>query len=200
MLRKEACSGNIADLGHVRTQFCLADCLTKSSAKPDALIMAVDTGILPQVDVHPPFRDLMQHKAYMAKWIADNLEPRKEPVYFLLSSVPEIGTSPPTRWDYHQQAFVASSKSDRDHWVLEGSVLQRVHVRPRSTMFDPSKSKDIPVELSQVCATRTTNAHGISGARISVQDKWEKVFSQQPLTELWTGSTVFAVRAAAPRP
>ena len=29
MLRKEACSGSIADLSHIRTQWCLADCLTK---------------------------------------------------------------------------------------------------------------------------------------------------------------------------
>ena len=31
MLRKEACSGAIADLSHIRTQWCLADCLTKKS-------------------------------------------------------------------------------------------------------------------------------------------------------------------------
>ena len=35
MLRKEASSGMIDDLAHVRTAHCLADCLTKSSAKPD---------------------------------------------------------------------------------------------------------------------------------------------------------------------
>ena len=29
MLRKEACSGAIADLSHVRTERCLADCLTR---------------------------------------------------------------------------------------------------------------------------------------------------------------------------
>ena len=33
MLRKEACSGSIHDLAHVPTQNCLADCLTKASAK-----------------------------------------------------------------------------------------------------------------------------------------------------------------------
>ena len=34
MLRKEACSGAIADLSHVRTEHCLSDCLTKRSANP----------------------------------------------------------------------------------------------------------------------------------------------------------------------
>ena len=46
MLRKEVCSGSIHDLAHIPTQNCLADCLTKSSAKADNLIAAVKTGRL----------------------------------------------------------------------------------------------------------------------------------------------------------
>ena len=38
MLRQEACSGSLADLSHIRTQWCLVDCLTKKSANPQALI------------------------------------------------------------------------------------------------------------------------------------------------------------------
>ena len=52
MLRKEACSGAIDDLAHVGTENCLSDCLTKHSAKPDALIRAVEYGTLPSVDTH----------------------------------------------------------------------------------------------------------------------------------------------------
>ena len=54
----------------------LADCLTKSSAPPDALIKAVNTGLLPDADVHPPFRQLMQnkHKAFLISWMAQNLK------------------------------------------------------------------------------------------------------------------------------
>ena len=44
MLWKEACSGSIADLSHIRTQWCLADCLTKKSANPQNLIDAVRQG------------------------------------------------------------------------------------------------------------------------------------------------------------
>ena len=62
MLRKEATSGSIEDLAHVRTDFCLGGCLTKQSAKSDALRKAVDTGTLTDVDMHPPFRTLLQHK------------------------------------------------------------------------------------------------------------------------------------------
>jgi hypothetical protein len=65
-LRTESCSGSINDLAHVVSADCLADCLTKTSAPTGALIKAVNSGILPNLDKHPPFRQLMQHrhKAY----------------------------------------------------------------------------------------------------------------------------------------
>eukprot|EP00971_Amphidinium_carterae_P330167 6463042-Amphidinium_carterae.1 len=43
MMHKEACSGGMEDLGHVRTQYCLADCLTKSKINLEVLIKAVKT-------------------------------------------------------------------------------------------------------------------------------------------------------------
>ncbi len=56
----------------------MADCLTKASAKPDALLKAVNSGRIPNVDKHPPFREVMQgkHKAYKstAHWTVNNLE------------------------------------------------------------------------------------------------------------------------------
>ena len=83
MLRKEACSGYIDDLAHIRTQFCLADALTKYSAKCDTLVTAVTTGILPEVDVHPPFRSLLHHKAYLAKWLSRNIAGARGITWFL---------------------------------------------------------------------------------------------------------------------
>ena len=62
MLRKEACSGSIHDHTHIPNQNCLADCLTKASAKADNLITAVKTGKLLDVDIHPDLRTLMEHK------------------------------------------------------------------------------------------------------------------------------------------
>ena len=73
MLRKESSSGSIDDLAHVRTAHCLADCLTKNSAKPEALLKAVSSGILPTIDEHPPFRSLLKHKAYLASWLVRNV-------------------------------------------------------------------------------------------------------------------------------
>ena len=87
VLRKESCSGNIEDLAHVTTENCLSDCLTKASAKPDTLIKAVNTGILPNVDLHPPFRSLMENKAYLASWIIKNVEHAYSVVSFLQEPV-----------------------------------------------------------------------------------------------------------------
>ena len=69
MLRKEACSGSIDDLAHVRTEVCLSDCLTKASAKSLNIRQAIETGVLPDVDMHPSFRTLMQHKAFLLEWL-----------------------------------------------------------------------------------------------------------------------------------
>ena len=72
-LRKQSVSGEIQDLAHIRTEHMLADCLTKSSIKPDNLVQAVKTGVLPDVDSQPEFRTLLKHKAYAAAWCAQEL-------------------------------------------------------------------------------------------------------------------------------
>ena len=66
MLRKEACSRSIHDLAHIPTQNCLTDCLTKAPAKANSLIVAVKTVDLLQVHIHPNFRTLMEHKAFLS--------------------------------------------------------------------------------------------------------------------------------------
>ena len=58
MLRKEVCSGSIHDLAHIPTQNCLADSLSKASAKADSLITAVQTRKLLDVDINPDFEPL----------------------------------------------------------------------------------------------------------------------------------------------
>ena len=85
LLRKEACSGSIHDLAHIPTQNCLADCLTKASAKADNLITAVQTGKLLEldVDIHPDFRNLMEHKVFLSTLCKTFLHTREKEVYFL---------------------------------------------------------------------------------------------------------------------
>ena len=47
MLRKESNSDQTHDLSHVRSEYCLADCLTKHSAAPDELIRLIEKRRLP---------------------------------------------------------------------------------------------------------------------------------------------------------
>ena len=69
MLRKEACSGQIHDLAHVVSSLCLADSLTKSSAHAEQLIKTINTGMIEKADQHKPFREMLQHKAFLAQWL-----------------------------------------------------------------------------------------------------------------------------------
>ena len=55
------------DLAHVRSEDCLADSLTNHSAKPGELIKAV---LACNVDAHPPFRTMLQNKAFLVVWLA----------------------------------------------------------------------------------------------------------------------------------
>ena len=89
MLRKEACSGSIDDLAHVRSEDCMADCLTKNSAKSDPLKKALKTGYLPNVDANPEFRTLLKnkHKAYLAYWVYNHLERPTNVLTFLCEPI-----------------------------------------------------------------------------------------------------------------
>ena len=90
MLRKESVSGRIDDLAHCSSADCLSDCLTKHSAKPDALIKAVRTGTLENMDIHPPFRSLLKNKAFfLGPWIASYLDKPMQVATFLCEDVSE---------------------------------------------------------------------------------------------------------------
>ena len=88
-LRHEALSGSIDDLAHVVSADCLSDCLTKNSAKADALIKAVNDGYLPNADKHMPFREMMKtyHKAYLIQWIMHNIPDARDVYSFVGTEV-----------------------------------------------------------------------------------------------------------------
>ena len=84
-LRQEVQSGAIDDLAHVTSADMLSDCLTKASVKPDNLVKAVVTGVLPNTDAHMPFREMLKykHRAYLARWICQNIPKSDQAVTFL---------------------------------------------------------------------------------------------------------------------
>ena len=95
MLRKEACSGSIHDLAHIPTQNCLANCLTKVSAKVEKLITAVKTRGLLDVDIHPNFRTPIEHKAFPSTWCRTFMHTREKNIFFL--NALKISLSPTPR-------------------------------------------------------------------------------------------------------
>ena len=102
MLRQEACSGQMHDLAHVLTQYCLADPLTKKSVSPTLLISTVQTGILREVDTHSPFRSTVQHKAFITENIDLDVEATQDywghlmcyPVYHKIHAERHDGVCP----------------------------------------------------------------------------------------------------------
>ena len=107
MLRKEACSGSIHDLAYIPTQNCLADCLTKASAKAENLITAVKTGRLLDVDIHPNFRTIMEHKAFLSTWYRTFMHTSEKTVFFL--NAIKISLSPVPRERPFHAMFVRAS-------------------------------------------------------------------------------------------
>ena len=122
MLRKEAASGAMDDMSHIRTEVCLSDALTKFSAKPDTLLKAVDTGLLPEVDTHPPFRTLLKHRAYLTTWLVDNIPNVRECVFFFGDYV----------FDTIQSFFTERTRTyplgfEDEDWTYQPSVFMVAH-------------------------------------------------------------------------
>ena len=176
MLRKEVCSGGIDDLSHARSEDCLSDCLTKHFAKPDNLIKASETGVLPNVDSHPLFRTMLQHRAYLSQWAHRNLDIPAEQSFLLMQEI---------RSPCEPQA--------RDYWKTSGDKLIRVHNQPRSCLFVP-RPHDCPVSLSCIGFTRITDIITSSGETSRLSDTWIEPSSERPVHCNWTGETVFLFR------
>ena len=179
MLRKEACSGGIDDLAHVRSEDCLSDCLTKHSAKPDNLIKAVGTGILPNVDVHPSFRGLLKHKAYLSDWAQEHLQIPSDQSFLLMEEI----------------AF-DNRIVQADTWTIHDDCIVRTHVVPRTCLFIP-QYETCPVSLEELETERETVVNECCGMRVmsyKVSDSWIGSDAARPWTQKWTGESRFFLR------
>ena len=83
MLRHESNSGQLDDLSHIASEYCLADPLTTSSAKPDQLVKTIATAVMENVDVLPPFRSLVKHKAFLSQRVADHMHEARHGLAFM---------------------------------------------------------------------------------------------------------------------
>ena len=124
LLRKEACSGSIHDLTHNPTQNCLADCLTKASAKADNLITAVKRGRLLDVDIHSDFRTLMEQRPSCLPDAQTFLHTRDKEVFFLNSL--KISLAPTLQERPFQVMFAGTQQTEE-----QKELNTRVSVRAR---------------------------------------------------------------------
>ena len=179
MLRKEACSGGIDDLGHVRSEDCLADCLTKHSAKPDNLLQAVASGHLPNVDVHPPFRSMLKHKAYLSSWMEETHSVPSECVsmVFLFMGLP----LPPVE---------AVVENEPDSWRIEDDGIVRNHTAWRTSLF-ALKHDCCPLDLDQFTTQRETRILDSCGEAYTISDEWTNGRTCLQLSHRWKGETKF---------
>ena len=90
VLGHEGNTGHLDDLSHIANEYCLADLLTKHTAKPDQLVLSITTGRLDQVDVHPPFRSLLKHKAFLTTWVIENLHEPHNVIPFLCEDITDF--------------------------------------------------------------------------------------------------------------
>ena len=80
-------AGHLDDSSHIASEYCLADPLTKSTARPDQLVSSLTTGKLEQVDVHPPFRSLLKQKSFSTTWVIETLHEPHNVLAFLCEDI-----------------------------------------------------------------------------------------------------------------
>ena len=77
-----------------------------------------------------------------------------------------------------------------DHWIREGHLWKRVHIRPRPELYIPQQTQDGP-DVTKLNPERTTMARPTSGVRwYRIDDDWTTK-RQATLSVPWTGSTNF---------
>ena len=86
-----------------------------------------------------------------------------------------------------------------DRWNLEGQNLVRLHKRPRKTLFVPTGTKDMPVNVDELAEQRITEVTYADGTTQVLEDNW--VTSEDPTcvldgSQTWTGKTLFKLKAS----
>ena len=146
MFRKEACSGSIHDLDHISIQNCLADCLTKASAKADNLITAVKRGRLFEVDVRPNFRTLVEQKAFLSTWCRTFMY-KRENMFFFLSTL-KISLSSASREDPFHVMFVRTSMDSESQ---DATIITSAPSDPRIYSSMKMMTLDMHMNAITIC-------------------------------------------------
>ena len=129
----------------IPTQNCVADCLTKISAKADNVITAVKTRRLPDVDIHPDLRTLMEHKAFLSTWCRTFMFTREKEVFFL--NTLKSSLAPPTQEGSFEVMFVAThhTQEQQDLKTCESESQNATRKKKKSALTDSCIQSPWPV-------------------------------------------------------
>ena len=76
--------------------------------------------------------------------------------------------------------------------------IVKKHVTPRRELFAPSGEDSYPRHSSQLESTRITYGTTASGKEFEIEDNWRRPGrANRKLDEVWTGKTVFRIKASA---
>ena len=198
MLRREAGSGSMDDFSHVRTEYCLADALTKKSITSDALRKAVFTGVLPMLDCYPLFRDTLQHRAFAAGGTSSSVS--KESLFaFAYKSVCDMRLL-----QHVASGREVSQESDEDDWIYEirnqdywerdpvdHTRLYRYHVTPRNRRYKPPALMPYGIKKEMLSPLRVSHVEDLQGDTHVIRDSWTG--SLVTTSSFWTGKTEFRI-------
>ena len=81
----------------------------------------------------------------------------------------------------------------QDYWIHHGNQLMRIHVQPRRTAFDPSTTKDCPVNILRVTNYRETTGNFGDCPLWHKKDTWGENDTVWEAPKEWTGVTIFTI-------
>ena len=93
-------------------------------------------------------------------------------------------------------APAATTNTNVDHWINQGSTWVRYHILGRKELFIPTMSLDGP-DLGYLEDKRVTTKKQLDGTTEMVEDNWREHSSTSET--LWTGITVFMEKASFPQ-
>ena len=95
---------------------------------------------------------------------------------------------------------VVTGKDDKWKCEGEGNNLNVIkeHVTPRRELFIPSGEDSYPEHNRRLQSTRITCGTTASGQKFEIEDNWRRPGrANRELDEMWTGKTIFRVKASA---
>ena len=147
---------------------------------------------MPFVDAHPPFRTLLQHKAYLVEWAYFHLDKKNGPVQTTLDENIEKEVQGLVG-QHHQKPVYPTSLAIKEDWIEHIPRDRKVvfhRQTPAPNLIVP-KVRNLPsgIHLSQLKSTRKSVCQFTAAHHTTIDDLWNEAFAAS--VPPWTGETHF---------